>query len=194
MYNYLLYKMKLPNILTLVRVLLIPIIAVLLYSKNSLYIILSIVLLIIGITSDWLDGFIARRKGLISVFGTFFDPIADKMLILTMLFIFADLRLIPLWMVLIILFRELLVSGVRQICSNSKKIIGSNWMGKTKFIMQTIVIIYLQIFLYFEYSNQQNLFFTKTIAYYVTLILAIISFIFALKFAYLHRKEIASSF
>lgn len=182
--------MKIPNMLTIGRLLLIPIIAFLLYSKNPNYILISILLFIIAVITDWADGFIAREKNQKSIFGTLFDPLIDKMLILTMFFIFVDLDLIPLWMILLILFRELLVSGIRQVCSTTGNVVGSNWMGKSKFIMQTVLALYLQIFLYLTYSNNTLLFFNETIIYYFTLTVTIISLAFALNFLLRHWKEI----
>ena len=182
--------MKIPNILTIIRFLLIPVIAFLLYSKNPSYILLSILLFLIAITSDWLDGFIARKRKMISVFGTFFDPIVDKILVLTILFIFVDLKLIPLWIVLLLLFRELFVSGGRQVCSTPKRFIGSNWMGKSKFVMQTGIIIYTQIYLYLNYSGITSQFFNQTAVYYAVLIMTILSLIYAFIFLYWYRKRL----
>lgn len=181
--------MKIPNMLTIIRACLIPVIAFFLYSKKPALIILSIFFFILAIMSDWLDGVIARRSNLTSVFGTFFDPIVDKILIITMFIVFVDLELIPVWIVILLLLREFLVSGVRQICSSKKKIVGANWAGKTKFIMQTIVVIYIQIYLYAGYSNIRSPFLTAEIVYYSAVIMTIISLIFAIQFAYWHRKE-----
>tara|TARA_Y100000310_G_scaffold341787_1_gene442109 strand:- start:10532 stop:11092 length:561 start_codon:yes stop_codon:yes gene_type:complete len=184
--------MKIPNILTISRFLLVPVIAFLLYSKNPNHILISILLFLVAVITDWADGFIAREKNQKSVFGTLFDPLIDKMLILTIFFIFVDLGLIPLWMVLLILFRELLVSGIRQICSSVKKVVGANWMGKSKFIMQTVLVLYIQIFLYFTYSDKSVLFFNKTLVYYSSLAVTIISLAFALNFLFWYRGEILS--
>ncbi|MBI2558965.1 CDP-diacylglycerol--glycerol-3-phosphate 3-phosphatidyltransferase [Candidatus Woesearchaeota archaeon] len=184
--------MKLSNLLTLLRLLLVPVIAFLLYSKNAGYILLSILFFIIAVTTDWVDGFIARKRKQKSAFGTFFDPLVDKILILSMFFIFADLSLVPLWIVLLLLFRELLVSGVRQYCSDHKHVVGSNWMGKSKFLMQSLVILYTQIFLYFSYSNGNNVFFNKTIIYYMALTMTIVSLMYSLVFVYWHRKTLLS--
>jgi len=184
--------MKIPNILTFLRLALIPIIAVFLYSNNRFLIIASILLFILSVSTDFADGFIARKYNQISVFGTFLDPLVDKMFILTILFILTDLKIIPLWMVLLILFRELLVTGVRQICSKAGKVVGANWMGKTKFVMQTLLILYLQFVLYFSLTNKNNILFNTNIAYYMTLTVTIISLAFAFCFLYLHRKIILS--
>lgn len=184
--------MKTPNVLTLIRFLLIPLIALLLYSANANLVLFSIAVFLFAVFTDWADGYIARNFNLKSKFGTFFDPIVDKMLILTMFFVFVDLKLIPLWMVLLILFRELVVTGIRQVCSSGKKIVGANWMGKTKFSLQTLAIVYLQVFLYFKVLNKPNILFNETFAFYFILAVVAVSLAFALNFLYWHRKEILS--
>lgn len=184
--------MKLPNIFTLIRFLLIPAIAYILYLDNSNLIILSILLFLFAIWTDWIDGYIARKYKQQTMFGTFMDPLVDKTLILTVLFIFADLALIPLWIVLILLFREFLVTGVRQVCSSSGKVVGANWMGKSKFIIQALSVVYLQFLLYFQTKNSINIIFNQTVGYYFILGLTIISMAFALIFVWWHRKTILS--
>lgn len=185
--------MKIPNMLTLIRFFLIPILGLLLYSTNPAYILMSLIIFSIAVFTDWADGFIAKHNDQKSTFGTFFDPLIDKMLILTIFFIFADLNLIPLWMVLLILFRELLVTGIRQFCSTTQKVVGANWMGKSKFVMQTFVIFYTQLALYLKYSNKTVPFFNENLVYHFTLAMLALSLAYALNFLYWHRKEILSS-
>jgi CDP-diacylglycerol--glycerol-3-phosphate 3-phosphatidyltransferase len=182
--------MKLPNIFTLIRFLLIPVIAYLLYLKNSNLIIVSIILFLFAIWTDWIDGYIARKYIQQTTFGTFMDPLVDKTLILTILLIFSDLALIPLWIVLLLLFREFLVTGVRQVCSSSGKVVGSNWMGKSKFILQALSVVYLQLLLYFQTKDSVNMIFNHVVGYYFILSLAVISLVFALIFLWWHRKII----
>lgn len=187
--------MKIPNLLTIIRFFLIPIIGVLLYSNNPKYVLATIPLFIISILTDYADGKIARKFKQKSIFGTFFDPLVDKMLILALMFIFADLKIIPVWLVLLILFRELLVTGIRQVCSKPKKIVGANWMGKSKFSLQALLVGYILFLIYFEKAGinfvLKNIpLFTRPIAFYFALIVTIISIAFAFKFLYWHKKEI----
>jgi len=182
--------MKIPNILTLIRFLLIPLVALMLYSNDANLVLISIGVFIFAIFTDWADGYVARNFNLKSKFGTFFDPIVDKILILTMFFVFSDLKLIPLWMILLILFREFLVTGIRQVCSTSTKIVGANWMGKTKFSLQALAIIYLQLLLYFNIVQKSNVLFNENVGFYFVLIVVVVSLAFALNFLYWHRKEI----
>jgi CDP-diacylglycerol--glycerol-3-phosphate 3-phosphatidyltransferase len=184
--------MNIPNIFTLIRFILIPVIGCLLYINNGNLIILSIVLFLFAVWTDWIDGYIARKYKQQTTFGTFMDPLVDKTLILTILFIFVDLSLIPLWMVLLLLFREFLVTGVRQVCSSEGKVVGANWMGKSKFILQSLTVVYLQILLYFQIKNATNIVFNIVVGYYYTLILTVVSLIFAFNFVWWHRKTIFS--
>lgn len=182
--------MKFANIITILRLMLVPLIALLIYSKNPFYILLSIILFVLATISDWLDGFIARATKTMSNFGTFFDPIVDKIMILTIFFIFADLKLIPLWIPILLLFRELLVSYIRQYSSTDSKIVGANWMGKSKFIMQTLIILYTQIYLYLYYSGTSIYFFNRITIFYSSLIVAVISLVYLGNFIYWHRTRI----
>jgi CDP-diacylglycerol--glycerol-3-phosphate 3-phosphatidyltransferase len=183
--------MKIPNILTITRFALIPLIIYLLTSGKPAYILLSLFLFLFAILTDWADGFIARHvTGQMSVFGTFMDPLVDKILILSLFFVFADLRLIPLWIVLLILLRELFVTGIRQVCSKPKKIVGANWMGKSKFILQSVNIVYLQFVVYLAAKRISIPFISQEIGYYLTLTIMLISIGYALNFFLWYRKEL----
>jgi CDP-diacylglycerol--glycerol-3-phosphate 3-phosphatidyltransferase len=181
---------NIPNALTIVRFALIPAIIVLLYSKDPRLVLLSTGVFLVAAFTDWLDGTIARKYKLITRFGTFFDPLADKLLILSMFFVLVDLEIIPLWVVLLILARELVVTDIRNACSTNKKVVGANWMGKTKFILQTLLILYLQLVLYVQRANMPSAIFTIPIAYYATVGVTVVSLLFAINFAYWHRKEL----
>jgi len=182
--------MKITNALTILRFFLIFVIAAMLYSTGPNIILASILVFIFAMWTDWADGWIARRFNKQTVFGTFFDPLVDKILILSIFFIFVDLKIIPLWMILVVMFREFLVTGVRQVASKPKKIVGANWMGKTKFMIQSLNIIYLQAVLYFISTGTESTLFTITGAYYFTLLMTIISLAFAFNFVYWHRTEV----
>jgi CDP-diacylglycerol--glycerol-3-phosphate 3-phosphatidyltransferase len=182
--------MKIPNILTIIRFFLIPVTAALLYSKDPKMVLISILVFLLAVLTDWADGYIARTYRLKSVFGTFFDPLVDKMLILALFFIFADLRLIPLWMALLILFRELFVTGIRQVCSTKTRVVGANWMGKSKFLLQTVAVVFLQLVLFFNLRGDAHAFFNETVAFYFILLVVIVSLAFAANFFFWHRKRL----
>lgn len=125
-----------PNLITIGRLLLIPLILWLATRTSTAALGAALGLFVAAGISDWLDGYLARRWHQISPFGKLMDPIADKMLVLGLLFVFSRLRVLPLWIPLVHLFRELLVSGVRSVFAARGRVVGANWMGKTKFWLQ----------------------------------------------------------
>jgi CDP-diacylglycerol--glycerol-3-phosphate 3-phosphatidyltransferase len=95
----------------------------------------ALVVCFIASLTDLLDGYLARRLGAITPFGTLMDPVVDKMLALGLLFVFCLQGFLPLWLVIVNLFRELLVSGVRQVEASHGHVVGANWSGKAKFAL-----------------------------------------------------------
>lgn len=185
--------MKIPNMLTILRILLIPIIAGLLLSDGVIENTAAAIIFIIAIITDWLDGKIARKYGQKSIFGTFMDPIADKMLILTAFFILSARQLIPIWMPLLMLFREFLVSGVRQVASTESKPVGANWMGKTKFILQALIGTYGMLIFWIttDICTAPTCYpILQQIMYYATLIQIILSYIFVIRFINWHKEKV----
>jgi len=179
--------LNLPNTLTITRALLIPVIIVGVYSERSSGLILSIFVLILVWILDYFDGLIARKHNLITNFGTFIDPLVDKMTVLCLFFVFSDLELIPLWLPLLLLFREFLTSGIRQVSSLKGKVLGVNWMGKIKWNLQMIIIIYTLLFLLAR-SLGQTLTFGRDIIYFGTLIIVLSSLVSAFTFLYWNRN------
>ena len=137
--------MNLPNKLSILRVLCIPAITVLLYMNDDTCRIIAGVLFIIGSLTDLLDGKIARKYNLVTDFGKFIDPVADKLLVLTTLVMLVRGGLMEAWVVVIILCRELAVDGLRMVAVGQGKVIAAGPLGKwkTTFQMVTIVCILL---------------------------------------------------
>ena len=141
--------MNLPNKLTIFRIILVPLMVIVQYLGISgdilgipiSYLVIDLIFIIASIT-DKLDGSIARKKNLVTDFGKFLDPIADKILVLAALIMLVDLDKIPSWIPIIVLFREFVVSGFRLIAStkDSKVIAASVW-GKVKTVTQMAAII-----------------------------------------------------
>ncbi len=129
-----------PNAITCIRLTLIPLILHLSYASRPGGILAAAALFALAALSDWVDGMLARRLNTSTGVGVIFDPLADKVLVLAVLFAFADLDLVPLWLVLLNMFREFLVSAVRYAASRGGQTVGANWMGKTKFVMQVVFI------------------------------------------------------
>ncbi len=135
--------MNLPNKLTLLRILLIPvfIITMMLNIKNN-YLIACIIFIVASIT-DALDGYIARRDNLVTDFGKFMDPLADKLLVISALICMIESNLVAGWMVIIIVARELTVSILRAIAAADGKVIAASGGGKIKTISQMVAVIIL---------------------------------------------------
>jgi len=141
-----------PNVITMLRLVLVPFILWLCYSHRPQALLVALGLFIVACVSDWLDGYLARRRNSITPFGTLMDPVTDKILILGTMFVFADRQppVLPMWLVLINLFRELLVSGIRQLKAFRGRLVGANWMGKFKFVLQSTLVGAVLFYLFLE--------------------------------------------
>ena len=134
-----------PNTLTLFRVGAVPIIVILLLFPNRLCSFISALVFSAAAITDFLDGFFARQRGLVSNFGMIMDPIADKVLMSTSFIMLASLRWIPAWIVCIIIGREIAVTGLRNIIAQKGKDLSASSLGKYKTGFQIASIIPLMI-------------------------------------------------
>ena len=164
--------MNLPNKLTLLRICLIPVFVILMLSQVSNFFLISCVIFIIASITDFLDGKIARKYNLVTDFGKFMDPLADKLLVLSALICMIEYDLVAGWMVIIIVARELTVSILRAIAADNGKVIAASGGGKIKTTSQMIAIILLLIGA--NYSNSQIVF-VGTIAMYIATIFTLYS-------------------
>ena len=138
--------LNIPNALTLLRITLIPFIAVLLFIPYAWAAWAALALYTVACISDWLDGFIARQMNITSAFGRFLDPIADKLLIAVLLVIFAGIdRLDGVWMLpaCIIMFREVLIAGLREFLGPQDIVIHVSKLAKWKTASQMIALGFL---------------------------------------------------
>ena len=138
--------MNLPNKLTILRVIMIPFfVAALLYdggaNQNMRYV--AAALFIIASLTDMLDGKIARKYNLVTNFGKFMDPLADKLLVCSALICMIELRELPAWMVIIIISREFIISGFRLVASDNGVAIAASYWGKFKTTFQMIGVVLL---------------------------------------------------
>lgn len=117
------------NKITIFRIILIPVFLVLAYMGQSLA---ALLVYIIACLSDMADGYIARHYNQISNFGKFMDPLADKVLVLAAMCFFVENGQMPGWAVVIVLFREFAVSGLRLIAVEQQRVIAAGWSGKIK--------------------------------------------------------------
>lgn len=150
--------MNLPNKLTFLRLLLIPFFLILtiipfewgtvtlLGSEMDLALLLATIIFIIASFTDWLDGYIARRDNLVTNFGKFADPLADKLLVSAALIVLIELGLAPAWVVVIIISRELAVTGLRLLLvEEGGTVLAAAWPGKIKTVTQFLAVIFLLV-------------------------------------------------
>ena len=138
--------MNLPNKLTIVRVCLIPFfVAALLFDHGNNYTmrIVANVLFIIASLTDLFDGKIARKYNLVTNFGKFMDPLADKLLVCSALICLIELGQLPAWMVIIIISREFIISGFRLVASDNGVVIAASYWGKFKTTFQMVAVVLL---------------------------------------------------
>lgn len=163
--------MNLPNKLTLLRVCMIPFFVWALMAQggeNKSLRMLAAVLFIVASLTDMLDGKIARKYNLVTNFGKFMDPLADKLLVCSALICFIELNQLPAWMVIIIISREFIISGFRLVASDNGVVIAASYWGKFKTVSQMIAVVLLII-------NAGPLAVITNIFIWISLILTVVS-------------------
>lgn len=133
--------MNLPNKLTIFRVILIPFFVVLLLFDITAYDKwIALAIFIIASLTDFLDGHIARKYNLVTNFGKFMDPLADKLLVCSAMICLVELSRIPAWVVIVIIAREFIISGFRLVASDNGVVIAASYWGKFKTTFQILMI------------------------------------------------------
>ncbi len=165
--------MNLPNKLTTLRVIMIPFFVLFLLwqnGENKTFRMIALALFIIASLTDLLDGKIARKYNLVTNFGKFMDPLADKLLVCSALICLIDLKALPAWMVVIIISREFIISGFRLIASDNGVVIAASYWGKfkTTFQMISVVLLILDI---------EQLTLITDICVWISLILTVVSLV-----------------
>ena len=136
--------MNLPNKLTVLRVIMIPFFVFFLLwegGQNQTFRLISLAIFIVASLTDLLDGKIARKYNLVTNFGKFMDPLADKLLVCSALICLIELGELPAWMVIIIISREFIISGFRLVASDN--VIAASYWGKFKTTFQMIAVVLL---------------------------------------------------
>jgi len=129
---------NLPNALTIVRIMAIPIIVLLLFYPGRLVSFFAAIIFLFAAITDGLDGYIARRQNIVTTLGKFLDPLADKLLVITSLIMLIHLGRVPAWIVAVIAGREMAVTGLRAIAINEGIVISASQLGKYKTLLQVI--------------------------------------------------------
>ena len=141
-------SMNLPNKLTMFRVILIPVFIIVLMAgifSEPLNRYIGVAVFCIASFTDYLDGNIARKYNLVTNFGKFMDPLADKLLVSSALICMIELGMLPAWIVIIIISREFIITGFRLIAVENGVVISASWWGKIKTVMQMVMIIFVML-------------------------------------------------
>ena len=165
--------MNLPNKLTILRVMMIPffVFSLLAYDgTNQCLRYVAAVIFVAASLTDLLDGKIARKYNLVTNFGKFMDPLADKLLVCSALICMVELKQLPVWMVIVIISREFIISGFRLVASDKGVVIAASYWGKWKTTFQMIGVVLLIL-------NIEKLSVVTTIVIWIALILTVISLI-----------------
>lgn len=137
--------MNTPNKLTVGRMIMVPFLVLFLLTgwggEVNRYI--SLAIFVIASVTDWFDGYLARKHHLVTNFGKFMDPLADKLLVCSAMICLIELERLPAWIVIIIIAREFIISGFRLIAAENGIVIAANYWGKFKTVSQMIMIILL---------------------------------------------------
>ena len=134
------FELNLPNVLTLLRILLVPVLVVALLDGTSNGDLLAAIVFALASVTDAMDGYLARRSNSITTFGKLMDPIADKLLIIAALVALVSQGRIPGWVAMVIIARELTVTITRMQATQHGVVIAANWWGKAKTIVQVAAI------------------------------------------------------
>ena len=164
--------MNTPNKLTIARMILVPFFVLFILTgwggEANRYI--CLVIFVVASITDWFDGHLARKNNLVTNFGKFMDPLADKLLVCSALICMIELDRLPAWFVIIIIGREFIISGFRLIAAENGIVIAANYWGKFKTTFQ-MVMICLMI------ANIEALSVLTTIVMWVALVLTVVSLV-----------------
>lgn len=181
--------MNLPNKISLARICLIPIFLIVLMVESIPYRdILAAVIFAVASLTDGIDGHIARKYNLITDFGKFLDPLADKLLVSTALICFVELGRMPAWMAVVIIAREFIVTGLRSVAASKGVILAAIMTGKIKTCTQ-IAACLMMFFLYTE----NFVFFGQSIAWYGMLVATLFTIYSGWEYLYKNRSLLLES-
>lgn len=172
--------MNWPNRLTILRVILIPFFVACLMLDQGVGTLryISLGIFIVASLTDALDGHIARKYNLVTNFGKFMDPLADKLLVCSAMICFIELGKMPAWVVLIIISREFIISGFRLIASDNGLVIAASWWGKSKTIVQMVMIIFLLLDLGTVVTGwADSIHIVEQVLIYLSLLLTVVSLV-----------------
>ena len=135
--------LNLPNTLTLLRILAVPVVVVALLSEINDGDVIAAAVFALAAATDGLDGYIARRRNQVTNFGKLMDPLADKLLVVAALISLVSLGRLEAWIAMVIIAREIAVTGLRSIAAEQGVVIAASWLGKVKTTLQIAAIFAL---------------------------------------------------
>ena len=140
------FPVNIPNVLTVLRIVAVPVIVVALLDETPDGDVIAAVVFALAAISDGLDGYIARRRQQVTTFGKLMDPLADKLLVIAALISLVSLDRLEAWVAMVIIARELAVTGLRAVAAERGVVIAASWMGKAKTGLQIAAILALIAF------------------------------------------------
>lgn len=154
--------MNLPNKITLARIILTFVFMVFLFSSGLPSKIMALLTFLLAAFSDYIDGFIAKKYNITSNFGKIMDPVADKVLVLAAFLAFVELKLVPAWMVVIIIMRELVITSIRVVALKRNEVLPAGAGGKHKTVSQMVSIFVVLVFIVIKEAGVQTFGFWNT--------------------------------
>lgn len=190
--------MNIANRLTVSRIILTFVFMFFLFVRGPWAKIIALLIFMFAALSDFLDGKIAHKKNMVTDFGKLMDPIADKILVLAAFSAFVQMQLIEAWMVVIIIFREILITSLRLFALNKGKVLSASRAGKHKTLSQMVVIFLILMFIvskdvmvaYFTWNPDWEKFFRKGI-YLIMLLTVALTLYSGFSYLWENRKVIA---
>jgi CDP-diacylglycerol---glycerol-3-phosphate 3-phosphatidyltransferase len=193
--------MNLANKLTLSRIGLTFVFMFFLFLQGFPAKFLALLVFALATWTDFMDGFLAKKRNEISDFGKFMDPIADKVLVISAFLVFVEMNLIPAWIVVIIVSREFIVTGLRLIALAKGEVIEAALVGKHKTVSQMVSIYVILIFIVFKEAGREvfkfwdakmELYFQETI-FYLMIITATLTLISGISYIIKNRRFITGA-
>ena len=142
--------MNFPNMLTVSRIALSAAFLIFLFSPSVTAKVLAFVIFFAACITDFLDGYIAKRYHQVTDFGKLMDPVADKILVLSAFLAFVQMQIIPVWVTLVIIFREVLITGLRILALSKGEVIAASGAGKHKTVSQLVTIGVILLYVIFD--------------------------------------------
>ncbi len=188
--------MNLPNRITFSRIILSAIFLIFFNIENYISLLIAFFIFIIAIFTDLYDGYIARKTGIITGFGKFFDPLADKILITVVFLSLIEKNILPSWFVALVLIREFLITGLRTIAAYKGISIAASKIAKTKTFFQ-FTLCFIGIIKHinsFIKINFLDTIFSKTFIFYFTIIVIIFTYLSAYDYIVKSKKILEGDF